>query len=241
MNFWETATQLSGFNETLVDELNSKKILLIGSGGLAHPLLTSLCGSGLTTFDIADGDVIEYKNLHRQFLFNEKCIGQGKARVLKSKLEDHYPQTNISIIEKFLEEKDLFEQIPNYDLIIDCSDNFKTRYNINEVCVEKNIPLVMGLASGVTGHAAAFLNYANSPCYECIFPRNTNINEDSCDEVGILTPVLSYVSSIVAMMTIRIILDQFTKENFLYRIDGMTLKTNQTLINKDKECFVCKK
>ena len=98
MNFWETATQLSGFNETLVDELNSKKILLIGAGGLAHPLVTSLCGSGLTTFDIADGDVIEYKNLHRQFLFNEKCIGQGKARVLKSKLEDHYPQTNISII-----------------------------------------------------------------------------------------------------------------------------------------------
>ena len=59
MNFWETATQLSGFNETLVDELNSKKILLIGAGGLAHPLVTSLCGSGLTTFDIADGDVIE--------------------------------------------------------------------------------------------------------------------------------------------------------------------------------------
>ena len=75
MNFWETATQLSGFNETLVDELNSKKILLIGAGGLAHPLVTSLCGSGLTTFDIADG--------------------QGIARFLKSKLEDHYPRTNI--------------------------------------------------------------------------------------------------------------------------------------------------
>ena len=125
-------------------------------------------------------------------------------------------------------------------MIIDCSDNFKTRYNINEVCVEKNIPLVMGLASGVTGHAAAF-QIMPTALLRMYFPRNTNINEDSCDEVGILTPVLSYVSSIVAMMTIRIILDQFTKENFLYRIDGMTLKTNQTLINKDKECFICKK
>ena len=163
MNFWETATQVSGFEETLVDELNSKKILLIGAGGLAHPLVTSLCGSGLTTFDIADGDVIEYKNLHRQFLFNEKCIGKGKAKVLKSKLEDHYPQTNISVIEKFLEEKDLFEQIPNYDLIIDCSDNFKTRYNINEVCVEKNIPLVMGLASGVKGLSLIHISEPTRP------------------------------------------------------------------------------
>lgn len=238
--FFNQILKLQDFTVKDFLSINNANILVIGAGGLAHPLLTSLLGHGIKNICIADDDIVEESNLHRQFLFDVTDIGTKKVKALEHKLSKKYPDLNIQTLNKFLEEKDIYALVGNFDLVIDCSDNFMTRYNVNEICYELKVPLFMALANGYLGHAIFFKNNISGPCYECIFPRKLNVNEDSCDETGIVPAVLGYISSLIAILVIKFICNEELNSSILYRIDAKKLDLKTTQFDKDPLCICCK-
>ena len=120
---------------------------------------------------------------------------------MKEKFKNEYEFIDIKSINKFFEEKDLFELIEHHDLIFDASDNFQTRYISNDVCHEHKKPLISGAAEGMLGIVAA-LTLRDSPCYECLFPRNYNLNENTCQNSGI-TPSVGHNWIIMASIALK--------------------------------------
>ena len=145
---------------------------------------------------------------------------------------------NFKSINKFLEEKDLFELIEHHDLIFDASDNFQTRYITNDVCHEHKKPLISGAAEGMLGIVAAFNFKEDSPCYECLFPRNYNLNENTCQNSGITPSVLGIIGSFMASIALKIIADEAFKSSVM-RIDLSNLSISQPKLKKDFSCKIC--
>ena len=140
LDFFEKQLLIDNFSEKLQKKIFDTNCLVIGGGGIAHPLLTYLVSTGFGNISIADGDKVELSNLHRQYHFNASDLNKRKAEVLKEKFKNEYEFINFKSINKFLEEKDLFELIEHHDLIFDASDNFQTRYISNDLCHEHKKP-----------------------------------------------------------------------------------------------------
>ncbi len=238
LDFFEKQLLIDEFSEQLQKNIFSTKCLVIGAGGIAHPLLTYLASTGFGDISIADGDKVELSNLHRQFHFNANDLNKGKAEVLKEKLKNEYEFVNIRSINKFLEEKDLFELIEHHDLIFDASDNFETRYISNDICHEHKKPLISGAAEGMIGIVAAFNFKENSPCYECLFPRNYSLNENTCENSGITPSVLGIIGSFMVSIALKIISDETFKSSIM-RINLSDLTLSQPKLRKDKFCKIC--
>ena len=132
--------------------ISSKKILIIGAGGICHPFITYACSSGFSEFTLVDDDVIEETNLSRQFLFLREDLGKNKVIVVNHRLNQTYPNLKINAVCKRADEKFLFDEAQEHDFIIDCSDNFHTRYQISDVSKELKIPLLMGFGGKDQGH-----------------------------------------------------------------------------------------
>ncbi len=215
LDFFEKQLLIDNFSEKLQKKIFDTNCLVIGGGGIAHPLLTYLVSTGFGNISIADGDKVELSNLHRQYHFNASDLNKRKAEVLKEKFKNEYEFIDIKSINKFLEEKDLFELIEHHDLIFDASDNFQTRYISNDVCHEHKKPLISGAAEGMLGIVAAFNFKEDSPCYECLFPRN-------------------YMASIA----LKIIADNAFRSSVM-RINLSDLSISQPKLKKDVLCKIC--
>ncbi len=238
LDFFEKQLLIDNFSEKLQKKIFDTNCLVIGGGGIAHPLLTYLVSTGFGNISIADGDKVELSNLHRQFHFTANDLNKRKAEVLKKKFKNGYEFIDIKPINKFLEEKDLFELIEHHDLIFDASDNFQTRYICNDVCHEHKKPLISGAAEGMLGIVAAFNFKENSPCYECLFPRNYNLNERSCVNSGITPSVLGIIGSFMASIALKIIADETFKSSVM-RINLSDLSISQPKLKKDLLCKIC--
>lgn len=206
MNRYSRHIVLSEVGPEGQEKLNAAKVLVIGAGGLGCPVLQYLAAGGIGTLGIIDFDVVEISNLQRQVLFGASSLGKNKAVAAKARLEDLNPTIDIRTYPYGLDPENATELFKDYDIVVDGSDNFSTRYLVNDIAIQCNKPIVYGAIYKFEGQVSVF-NYQNGPSYRCLFP--TPPREGSvanCSEVGVLGVLPGIIGAMQANEVIKIIL-----------------------------------
>lgn len=178
---------------------------MIGAGGLGCPVLQYLTAAGVGTIGIVDDDVVDLSNLHRQILYATADIGKLKAEVAGEKLKLLNPNTTIKVYPERITNDNAEHICKHFDLVIDGSDNFETRYLVNDTCVEFDKPLVFGSIFKFEGHVSVF-NYQGGPDYRDVFPDSPPANEvPNCAEIGVLGVLPGIIGTYMANEAIKII------------------------------------
>lgn len=158
-------------------KIAESKVLVIGAGGLGAPLLLYLNAAGVGTIGIVDFDTVSLSNLQRQVLFREQDLDLNKADIAKELLSARNSELNITSYPVALTTSNALEIIKPYDIVVDCTDNFRTRYLINDACIKLNKPFVFAAIYKFEGQLSVF-NYAGGPTYRCLFPSPPKAGED---------------------------------------------------------------
>lgn len=188
-------------------KLKKAKVLVIGAGGLGCPILMYLTAAGVGNIGIIDFDTIDESNLQRQILFDTCDVGESKALTAKYKLEAQNPLINISAYNYALNNQNAIELFKAYDIIVDGTDNFSTRYMVSDACILTNKPLVYGAIHKFEGQVSVF-NYKNGPTYRCLFPTPPEAGSvPSCSEVGVIGVLPGIIGTQQANETIKMILE----------------------------------
>jgi len=211
---------LSEIGQKGQDQLLRAKVLVVGAGGLGCPVLQYLTAAGIGTIGVIDFDVVEASNLQRQILFGTSSLGKNKALMAKERLEDLNPTIKINAYPEALTKNNALELFEKYDIIVDGSDNFGTRYLINDAAVLTDKPVVYGAIYKFEGQVSVF-NYKNGPSYRCLFsnpPKKGAVA--NCSEVGVLGVLPGIIGVMQANEVIKIVL------NFDHVLSGKLLCYN---------------
>ena len=200
-------TILPKFGDEAQQKLLNSKVLVIGAGGLGCPCLQYLVSCGIGTIGIVDGDIIDISNLQRQILFTTNDIGKNKSIIAKEKLKDIHPSTKIGSFPFYIDEKNAIDLISKYNVVVDCTDDFKTRYLINDVCAELSMPLIFGANYQFEGQIAVFKMDDSTINLRDVFPTPPK-QAIRCEEAGALGAVLGILGSLQALETIKLITEQ---------------------------------
>jgi adenylyltransferase/sulfurtransferase len=184
------------------EKLKAAKVLVIGAGGLGCPVLQYLTAAGVGTIGVVDDDTVDVSNLHRQILYNADDIGQGKAEIAVHKLRLMNPHINLISLPVRLNEANAAGIIAEYDLVIDGSDNFPTRYLANDICVALDKPLIFGSILRFEGQVSVF-NFDGGPTYRCLFPDAEE--GDNCEIAGVIGILPGIIGTHMANEAIKII------------------------------------
>ena len=186
----------------------SSKILVVGVGGLGCPAAENLVRAGIGTIGLVDNDIINLSNIHRQSLFTSKDIKKSKVSVAAKKLREINPSTKIKTYKSRLNKNNIKNIIKDYEIIIDGSDNFKTKFLINDFCVKLKKKLVTGAISKFDGHVFTFnFKKKKEPCLKCFYQGMPSDEILNCEAEGILGPIAGIVGNIQANEALKIILD----------------------------------
>ena len=220
----------------------SSKVLIIGAGGLGCPVAEYLSRAGIGELGIVDDDKISLSNLHRQSLYNTSDIGKFKVKIAKDKIKKINPNTKVSIYKIRLNNNNFKKIITDYDYVVDGSDNFITKFLLNDYCLKFKKVLVTGAISKFDGHIFTF-NFRDkkTPCLRCFF-QEYNISDDllNCDSEGIIGTVAGIVGTILANEVLKKIL-YIGKglDGYILILDLLNLNFRKVKIKKRKNCF-CK-
>lgn len=205
-------------------KIKKARILVIGAGGLGCPISLYLAAAGIGTLGIIDFDLVEIHNLHRQILYTEKDINHPKVELLKKRLNETNPHINIHIYNEKLTEENCTEIFKHYDYVIDGSDNFTTRYLVNDYCVSLEKTLVYGSILGFQGQLAVF-NHQGSKNLRSLFPEAPAPESvPNCSLNGVLGPLPGILGTMMAQETLKLILDLPHLSNKLLCIDTLNWK-----------------
>ena len=218
--------------------LNSK-VLIIGMGGLGCPVAEFLTRSGVGFLGIVDHDLVSLSNIHRQTLYDEKDLGKSKVKVAKKKLNNINSKTKIDIYNFKLNKKKFTKIVKNYDYIIDGTDNFETKFLINDISLKYKKFLVTGAISKFDGHIFTFdFNNKKNPCLRCFYQEET-ISDDilNCEHEGILGTIAGIIGTMQANEILKKILNVGQNLNgFILIIDFLNLNFRKVKFNKRKKC-----
>ncbi|HCE35039.1 MAG TPA: molybdopterin-synthase adenylyltransferase MoeB [Gammaproteobacteria bacterium] len=216
-------------------------MLLIGVGGLGSPSAMYLAAAGVGHLIIADFDKVELSNLQRQVIHHTDDIGEFKVDSAKAKMLAINPTIKITTV-KDLSENNLNAWVAKADVVLDGTDNFDTRFKINQACVTETTPLVSAAVIRFEGQLSVFKGYdSDQPCYQCLYSTEGN-NDENCTDNGILAPVAGMLGTMQALQAIKVILnlgEQLVGK--LMIIDALDLSFRNVTINKDKSCTICNK
>lgn len=188
------------------EKLKSAKVLVIGAGGLGCPVLQYLVAAGIGTIGIIDYDVVDETNLQRQILFTVNDIGKNKAKVAGIRLEQLNPHVNFNIYAEKLTTQNALNIFSEYDIIVDGTDNFSTRYLVNDACVITDKPLVYGAIYKFEGQVTVF-NYKGGATYRCLFPEPPKAGSvPNCSEIGVIGVLPGLIGTQQANEVIKLIL-----------------------------------
>lgn len=195
---------LSDVGQIGQDKLSKAKVLVVGAGGLGCPVLQYLTAAGIGELGIIDFDVVEESNLQRQILFGTSSLGTNKALAAKNRLEDLNPTIQINAYTEKLTSKNALELFKEYDIIVDGTDNFATRYLVNDAAILTNKPIVYGAIYKFEGQVSVF-NYQNGPSYRCLFPNAPKEGSvANCSEVGVLGVLPGIIGTMMANEVLKI-------------------------------------
>ncbi len=221
-------------------KLKAAKVLTVGTGGLGSPLALYLAAAGVGTLGIVDFDVVDESNLQRQILHGTSDVGRPKVESAREKLEDINPNVNVVVHEEALTSENALDIFKDYDVIVDGTDNFPTRYLVNDACVLLGKPNVYGSIFRFEGQASVFWA-EEGPCYRCLYPEPPPPGlVPSCAEGGVLGILPGAIGTIQATETVKLILgigDPLIGRLMLYDALGMSFR--EMKLRKDPNCPVC--
>ena len=205
LNRYQRQTILKAFGAEAQQKLKDANILVVGAGGLGIPALMYLNAMGVGTIGIVEQDVIEITNLQRQVLYTEKDLGRAKIEVVLERLKIQNSNTHFKTFDTFLTRHNALEIISQFDVIVDGSDNFPTRYLINDACVILKKPFVSGAIQGFEGQLSVF-NYQGGPTYRCLFPNMPREAEiPNCNDNGVLGVIPGIIGNLQALEAVKLV------------------------------------
>ena len=220
--------------------LLAARVLIIGMGGLGSPVAMYLAASGVGHLVLVDYDMVELSNLQRQIAHTTDRIGMHKVNSAQQSLAALNPDVQVTAIAGQLDPEALVEQVQLADAVVDCSDNFATRFALNRVCVANKTPLISGAAIRMEGQVTVFRpGRTDSPCYRCLYKDMDELGE-SCSQTGVLAPLVGIIGSIQATETIKVLLDiGETLTGRLLILDALSMEWRSIKLRKDPDCPVC--
>ena len=223
-------------------KIKNAKILIIGMGGLGCPLLTYLAASGVGNLGIVDSDKVEISNLNRQILFNSNDLKKYKVIKAKAQVKKIYKNIKIKAFKSRLTFKNIKSILKNYEIICDGTDNYETRYLINDFCKKNKKILISAAISRFDGHLFKFNFKKKGPCFRCFMPEQPSL-ENNCETEGIFSPVAGVMGSLLANEILKTVLNLKSDLNskiVIFNSLKMNLRTAK--INVNKNCInKCKK
>lgn len=222
------------------EKLLAAKVIIVGAGGLGSPVASYLAGAGVGTLGIVDSDSVELSNLHRQMIYSSDDIGEKKVLAAQNRLQRVNPDVKVVPYVLRLNSENIMEVIKDYDIVVDGSDNFPTRYLVNDACVLSKKSLVFGAFFRYEGQAMV-VKPGEGPCIRCLFPEPPPPGlVPSCQEAGVLGALAGVIGLVQATETLKLILgigEPIIGKLVLFNALEMDLiKVN---VRRDKNCPIC--
>lgn len=220
--------------------LKNAKVVCVGAGGLGSPILMYLASAGVGTIGIVEFDTVDESNLQRQIIYSQSDIGKSKVDIATKKIMEINPLVNVITHNLKLDNSNVMEIFKDYDLIIDGSDNFATRYLINDACVLLNKPYIWGSVLRFDGQVSVFWSQ-HGPCYRCLHPVPPS-DTPSCSEAGVLGVLCASIGSIQATEAIKLITgigEPLIGSIIMY--DALSMMFRSLNLSKDPSCIACGK
>ncbi len=233
---------LEDFDYAGQQRLLDSKVLIVGLGGLGSPVAMYLAAAGVGELWLADFDTVELSNLQRQIAHGMSDIGRLKVISAAETIQAMNPDIRLELISEKLTTQLLIDAVGKVDLVVDASDNFSTRFEINHACVALKTPLVSGAAIRTEGQVIVFdATVESSPCYRCLYQESaTEDSSLSCSESGVLSPLVGMVGSVQAMEAIKLLSKLGdTLSGKLLIVDAKTMEWRKLSVPRDADCPVC--
>lgn len=225
------------------EKLLQSHALIIGSGGLGSAAAPYLAAAGLGKITLVDHDVVELTNLQRQIMHTEHMLGKAKVASGQQFLRQLNSSIQVDIIQEKITSALLDKILPTVNIVLDCTDNFKTRQLINAACVKHQTPLVSGSALRFDGQVSVFdPRTQSSPCYACIFSPEETFEEVSCSSMGIFSPLVGIIGAMQAAQALQVIIgfgEPLVGRMLLW--NARTTQVDQIRIARNPDCPVCGK
>jgi len=221
--------------------LKSARVLVVGAGGLGCPVALYLGAAGVGHLTIVDDDRIELANLQRQIAFDQHSLSSGKAEALAARVRELNPEVSVTAMESRLVDEELEQQVAAASLVVDCSDNFATRFALNRASVAGVVPLVSGAAIRGEGQLTVYdPRDASSPCYHCLYSEQGN-EELTCSQAGVIGPLVGMIGASQAMEAIKVIAGVGRPlVGRLLLLDAWQMEWREMKLARDPGCPVCR-
>jgi adenylyltransferase/sulfurtransferase len=231
--------KLACIGEQGQEKILQSTALIIGMGGLGSPAAMYLAAAGVGRLKICDFDVVEQSNLQRQIIHRDDSVGELKVHSARKTLQALNPDCEVETITYEMEQKDLQKHISQADVVLDCSDNFPTRFAVNRFCVQSNTPLVSAAAIRLEGQILNYIPGTDGPCYQCLY-SDEYASAQTCEVEGVLGPVVGVMGTLQALDAL-LILTANTRElvGKLLLFDGLNMQWRQVQVPKNPDCPVC--
>lgn len=217
------------------------KVLVIGLGGLGSPAALYLAASGVGQLTLCDHDTVDFSNLQRQIIHRTSSVHQPKVLSAQTALHDINPEVECIALEIRADAAQLLELVGKADVVLDCSDNFATRYAVNHACLSQRKPLVSGAAIRFDGQISVFdFRLAASPCYNCLFPEDSLAAELRCATTGVFAPLTGIIGTLQAAEALKLLIGiERGLSGKLLTLNALDMNITRSTLSKDPACSVC--
>ncbi len=221
------------------EQLLASRVLIIGLGGLGAPVSMYLAAAGVGTLILVDFDKVDLSNLQRQIIHTTGRVGMPKVESARETLTDLNPDCHIIPLNQQLEGDKLQQQVEQADLVVDCSDNFATRFAVNDTCLASRTPLVSGAAIRMEGQVSVFSGQPGDPCYRCLYGEGGDLDE-TCSANGVLAPLVGIIGSLQATEALKLLTGAGTPlTGRLLLLDALEMQLRILTLKPDPDCRVC--
>ncbi len=223
------------------DKLVNSHALIVGAGGLGSPAALYLAAGGVGKLTICDFDVVDLTNLQRQIIHTTQSVGINKAISAQQSIYEINPDVEVRTVCERSTEDSLQALVAEADVVLDCTDNFATRYALNRVCVKLRKPLVSGAAINFEGQVTVFdMRADDSPCYHCLFPETGNEEGLRCAESGVFSPLVGIIGTTQAAEAMKLLMGiGQSLQGRLLLLDALHMEWRSLKLAKDSACKVC--
>jgi len=243
-------TQLLRYSRhILLDELGvegqrrilQSRVLVVGLGGLGSPVALYLATAGVGQLTLVDHDTVDLTNLQRQIAHTQARVGHAKVESARQAVLAINPDVCIAALQERANAQRLATLVAQADVVLDCSDNFETRQALNSACVRQRVPLVSGAAIRFDGQLAVYdPRHAESPCYACVFPPDTQFEETRCATLGVFAPLVGIIGSMQAAEALKLLSGAgHPAVGRLLMLDGRDMRWTDIRLPRNPHCPVC--
>ena len=217
------------------------RALIIGMGGLGSPVALYLAASGVGQLTLCDHDTVDFSNLQRQIIHRTSSVGQPKVASAQAALRDINPEVECIALPVRADETQLRDLVAQSDVVVDCSDNFATRYAVNRVCLAQRKPLVSGAAIQFDGQVSVFdFRRKDVPCYNCLFPEDSLAAEMRCATTGVFAPLVGIIGSLQAAEALKLLMGiERGLSGKLLTVNALDMYIMRSTLSKDPACRAC--